>query len=114
MIDIEAIEKEIADLEDNGNTTYANCKRLSTLYHVRDEYYKKNPVGRTNMVRGDAGRMYDVNVRVENSSAMSEFMSVVKQHDINHIMKVMDNYMNELKRTRPRDYTDIMDRINRT
>ena len=94
MIDLEAIEREIHDLEARGDTTYSLCERLAWLYVVRDHIRPVKEDSRTTQeLRG------------------SEFLEAASGVSYPLLMRVLDEHMEAMKVVQPREYERVMAKV---
>lgn len=95
MISLETIEREIDELENWRDTTYAVCQRLSWLYTVRDHLM---PVDGNE--QGVMPKMHG-----------SEFLELCSGRSVKGVMAIVDEYMQTLAITYPTTYRAVMDKI---
>lgn len=94
MISLDTIEREINELEARGETTYAQCERLSWLYIVRDHL---RPVSEDS--------------RVTNELTGSEFLEACSGVSYPGLMRVLDEHVNAIKVVYPKAYQDLLAKI---
>lgn len=99
MLDLNVIEKEIAELE-RRNTCYAVCEKLACLYTVRDAVEKKGMLSDAGEVSG-----YTVaNVRSDNS----DFTMYARKMNKESLISVLSPIMNDIKVVMPLQYNSII------
>ena len=92
MIDVEAIENEIAALE-GEETTYETCEQLAWLYVVRDHVGSSRAVDPMPELHG------------------TEFMEAVSGRSAAGVMRVLAEHMEAIRVVAPREYEKVLDRL---
>lgn len=95
-MDIKEINREIEALE-RGQTTFANCEKLSQLYIVRD------------------GLMSDGETMPREASPElggSEFLELSSGVDIISLLRIIDEHMESLQLVYPKEYKHIIKKIS--
>lgn len=97
MIDLDMIEAEIDRLELRP-TSFYSCRRLSTLYNVRDhilaDRYPK-----------------DVNAGLKSSLSGSDFLDAANGKPYEDVMKAIDEHLETLRLVYPKTYDGLVQRI---
>ena len=97
MIDLDMIEAEIDRLELRP-TSFYSCRRLSTLYNVRDhiiaDRYPK-----------------EVNTALKSSLSGSEFLDAANGKPYEEVMKVVDEHLETIRLLYPKTWDGIIQRI---
>ena len=97
MIDLDMIEAEIDRLELRP-TSFYTCRRLSTLYNVRDHVlasrYPK-----------------DVATSLKSSLSGSEFLDAVNGKPYEDVLKVIDEHLETIRLLYPKTYSALVDKI---
>jgi hypothetical protein len=93
MVSLDTIEKEIAELEARGETTYAQCERLAWLYICRDHLLPTKEDARTRELHG------------------SEFLEACSDKPYPALMKVLDEHIDAIRVIYPKEYEGLMARI---
>ena len=97
MIDLDMIEAEIDRLELRP-TSFYSCRRLSTLYNVRDhilaDRYPK-----------------EVNTALKSSLSGSEFLDAANGKPYEEVMKVVDEHLETIRLLYPKTYDGLVKRI---
>lgn len=101
MLDLNVIEKEIAELE-SRNTCYAVCEKLACLYTVRDAVEKKGMLSDAGEV-GDSSVMSGGRVDIDN-----EFTMCAKKLDKVSLISVLSPIMNDMRVVMPLQYNSII------
>lgn len=95
-MNIDEINREILTLE-KGQTTFANCEKLSQLYIVRDH------------IEGAGGVIQrEATPRLSGS----EFLEIASEVDILDLLEVLDEHMDTLQLVYPKDYQAIIKKIS--
>ena len=97
MIDLDMIEAEIDRLELRP-TSFYSCRRLSTLYNVRDhilaDRYPK-----------------DVNAGLKSSLSGSDFLDAANGKPYEEVMRAVDEHLETLRLVYPKTYSALVDKI---
>ena len=96
MISLEAIEREISELEATRDTSYRLCERLCWLYVCRD--HLRPP---------QSGQGDRVTSRIDGS----EFLEVCSDVSYTAMMGVLDEHMSVLKVVQPKEYDALMAKL---
>ena len=95
-MNIDEINREILTLE-KGQTTFANCEKLSQLYIVRDH------------LEGTGGA---IQREATPKIGGSEFLEIASEVDILDLLEVLDEHMETLQLVYPKDYQAIIKKIS--
>lgn len=97
MIDLDMVEAEIAKLEMMPTSFYA-CRRLSTLYNVRDHLMDK---------------MFpkEVSNGPKSSLGGSDFLDAANGKSYEDVMKVVDEHLETIRLLYPKTYSALVDKI---
>lgn len=95
MIDKEAIDKAILELEEN-DTTYSNCERLAWLYIVRDHI----PTQTTQTQPSERQKLGD-----------TEFLRAANGKSASGVLQILDELMEATKVLHPRMYDQVISRL---
>ena len=93
MISLDIIERELRELEARGETTYAQCERLSWLYTCRDHLKPDTEERRTQRLGG------------------SEFLEACGNVSYPALMQILDEHMSAIKVVYDKEYTRVLDAI---
>lgn len=97
VIDLDMIEAEIDRLELRP-TSFYTCRRLSTLYNVRDhilaDRYPK-----------------EVNASLKSSLSGSEFLDAANGKPYEDVLKVVNEHLDTIKMLYPKTYDGVIQRI---
>lgn len=94
MISLDTIEREIRELEARGETTYAQCERLSWLYTVRDHLLpERDEERRTQRLGG------------------SEFLEACSNVSYPALMQIIDEHMSAIKVVYENEYERVLQAI---
>ena len=92
MVDLETIDREINELENRRDTTYAVCERLAWLYVVRD-HLSADRAGVLPRLGG------------------SEFLDACGGVPLPDLMRVLNEHMEALYVVMPKEYAAVMGKI---
>lgn len=93
MVSLDTIEREIAELEARGETTYSLCERLAMLYTCRDHLRPCREEKTTQALEG------------------SEFLEACSGVPYPALMKVLDEHMTAMRIVNEREYMAVLDKI---
>lgn len=93
MISLDIIEREIRELEARGETTYAQCERLSWLYICRDHLKPEAEERRTQRLGG------------------SEFLEACGNVSYPALMQILDEHMSAIKVVYGNEYERVLQAI---
>lgn len=97
MIDLDKIEAEIDRLELRPTSFYA-CRRLSTLYNVRDhllaERYPK-----------------EVDANLKLTLRGSDFLDAANGKPYEDVLKIVDEHLETIKMLYPKTYDGVIQRV---
>ena len=97
MINLEAIEREISELEAR-EASYRLCERLSWLYIVRDHLYAK--------IYPQEGQAV-----LKSSISGSDFLDAANGKPYEDVMRVVNEHMETIKMLYPKTYSALVDKI---
>lgn len=116
MLDMDEIEKAIAELEHSA-TTMSNVQKLSYLYAVQDRA-KRNEIEQEDQQAFEystraAGRTvpamsFSASATI---SGNSDFLSAIAGKDMLDVLEIIDDLIDTLRAANPRVYNSIMRRI---
>lgn len=90
MISLDVIEKEIRELEARGETTYAQCERLSWLYTCRDHLKPETREKATQELSG------------------SDFLEACSGVSYPALMRVIDEHMSAISVVQRNEYERVL------
>ena len=96
MVSLEAIEREISELEANRDTSYRLCERLAWLYICRDHLRppRSCPDDQTTSQIGG-----------------SEFLELCSGVSYTALMGVLDEHMQALRVVQPKEFESVMAKL---
>lgn len=93
MISLETIEREINELENHRDTTYAVCQRLAWLYTVRDHMLPSESSPEVARLSG------------------SEFLETCSGVSFPALMRILDEHMETIRLLYPTTYENLLQKI---